>query len=154
MRMAMKRELKALENDEFSWNLSIWKRTKIHSSLLTVQHPSKQICSHVPLHTYCTLPSAAGRTGAAFKWSSLWICLLWLSPQHRQSWRTSPWLWSFHVKGMPFILHLKYTFETLISISLQIIPRYWLTGSKGSVFHLHSHDGNSRHNWTLWHQQN
>lgn len=52
----------------------------------------------------------------------------------------------FRVKGMTFRLDLKYTVEILISIILQIIRRYQVTGSKGSTFHLHSHDDNLLHN--------
>lgn len=48
-------------------NFSILKGTKIHHSLLTVQHASKQTCSHMPLHTYFTLSSATEKTRAAFK---------------------------------------------------------------------------------------
>lgn len=46
---------------------------------------------------------------------------------------------------MAFILDLKSNFEILVAIVLQMIQRYQVTGSKGSAFRLHSHDGDLLH---------
>lgn len=111
------------------------------------QSKSAHMCLCICMHSAST-----GRTAAAFRWSSLWICFFMTQPSAQVKLQYK--LWPFHMKVMPFTQEWKYTLVIWISISLQIIPTFWLTGSKGSAFHLHSHDGNSHHSWTLWHQQN